>query len=240
MKINIFDKKYQIVVILSLLLSVFLIFSTFVSQVVSFMDKILVVEIVVKGASDEVKNVISKRLEDVIGTPITSVDLSQISLEVNNIPWVQYGSVYRSLNGIIIINVIEVTPYFLWINDDSRYKIITSDNRLAHLSTNFDIKNLITIEKGSDALVKSNDLRFVIYKDLKVLSKIKTLRYNGYRWDIILKNGVIIKMPEKNIKKAYESIIKFNDKFNILDKNIEYIDATAENKLFIKPNFIDR
>jgi cell division protein FtsQ len=170
------------------------------------------------------------------GQRVMSINLENLQDYLNSLPWIYRASAGRNLSGEIIISVIEINPYFLWLNDENNYKVIDAEDNITNVKLNFPLEDLITIEKGSTALENSHKLRFLIYSDMDMLKEIKSLRYNGYRWDIIFKNGLTLRLPENDMTKAYETFLSLNKKYNFLDKNLEYIDATPVNKLFIKPN----
>ena len=57
--------------------------------------------------------------------------------------------------------------------------------------------------------------------------------YRGRRWDITLESGIIIKLPEKGVKKALIKLSELDKKNNLLDKDIKIIDLRIEDRLFI-------
>jgi cell division protein FtsQ len=204
-------------------------------KIYTFVSSIEVKEIEIVGASTKVKEELEQKLSPLLGKKITSINLMELKQYLNQFIWFKNVSVYRNLNGKLVLTVLEKNPYFLWLNEEGNYKIIDGLNNIVKRKLNFSLDNLIVIEKGNLALDNSQEIRFLIYSDLQVLKEIKKIVYDGYRWDIILKNGIIIKLPEQDMKLAYLKIISLHKKQGILNKNIEYIDARSINKLFIQP-----
>lgn len=227
----------KIQVILVIIFSIIIIsFSVILSYKISYFVKMIPVkEIEINGASQNVKSEILNNLSFLKNSKVLSINLEKLQDYVNSLPWIYKSSVSRNLSGKITITILEINPYFLWKNDDGKYKIISSDDKLVNVKFNFPLEELITIENGEEALKNSHGIRFLIYQDLDLLKNIKTLRYNGYRWDIILKDGLIIKLPEDNTDKAYKKFLSLNKKYNLLDKDLEYVDVTSVNKLFALP-----
>ena len=56
------------------------------------------------------------------------------------------------------------------------------------------------------------------------------------RWNIYLKNGVKILLPENNILKTLKMLRKVDSKYNILKGNFVEIDLRIHGKYFLKPN----
>ncbi len=204
-------------------------------KIYSFSDSVSIQEIKIVGASTKVKEELDTRLNALMGKKINSININELKDYLQSFPWIKNASVYKNLNGKLVITILERNPYFLWLNEEGDYKIIDGLNNVVKRKLNFSLDNLIVIEKGVLALDNSQEIRFLIYSDLVILKQIKKIIYDGYRWDIILKNGIIIKLPERDMKLAYLKIISLHKKQGVLNKNIEYIDARSINKLFIQP-----
>ena len=74
-----------------------------------------------------------------------------------------------------------------------------------------------------------------MYKDINILKQVDTIIYKGYYWDIILKNSIVIKFRIENVEVSYTNLVKIINKYNLLKRKIEYIDARIPNKIFIMP-----
>jgi cell division septal protein FtsQ len=200
-----------------------------------FIKQVKVSEIEIQGVGVNMQNYIHSNIKNIIGMNILDVNLPQLAYFINSQPIVYKATVKRLLTGKIIVNIIERNPYFVWIvsSNSDTYRVIDSKNQVVDGNLKFDLANLIVIEEGQQALDNFDDLRLLIYKDSRILSNIKKLVFNGYRWDIILKNGIQIKLPEHNLEVAYELLIKYNKKYNLIARKIKSIDATIPNKLYI-------
>ncbi len=55
--------------------------------------------------------------------------------------------------------------------------------------------------------------------------------FNSERWDLEMKNGILIKLPQKEIDKTIKIILEFLSKGN--EKNISIIDARINNQIII-------
>lgn len=228
----------KIQVILFIIFSIIIIsFSSILAyKVFYFVKSVPVKEVVINGASNDVHAEIINNLSFLKKSKVLSVNLEKLQDYINSLPWIYKSSVSRNLSGKITITVLEINPYFLWQNDEGKYKLIGADDKSVDVRLNFPLSDLITIEQGEEALKKSHKIRFVIYQDLNILKEIKTLKYNGYRWDIILKDGLVIKLPENNVDKAYTKFLLLNKKYKLLEKELEYVDITSTNKLFAIPS----
>ncbi|UQY80443.1 Cell division protein FtsQ [Candidatus Hepatincola sp. Av] len=207
----------------------------FAYNVYKFTGNILVSDIVVNGASNRVKNIIYKDLRVLNGERIVDLKLYKIQAYLEHYNWVAKASVSRKLTGQLEINIVEKNPYFMWLNDSGNYRVINNVNEVVNERLSFPLSQLIVIEKGTLALQNADDIKFLIYKDFAVLQEIRKLVYNGYRWDIQFKNGMILKLSESNINKSYDKFLEANRKYRLLKQDIQYIDATSAYKLYIMP-----
>lgn len=207
----------------------------FAYNVYKFTYNVPVSDIVIHGASNRVKNIIYKDLRILNGESIVGLNLEKIQAYLEHYNWVAKASVSRKLTGQLEINIIEKNPYFMWLNDSGNYRVINNVNELVNERLNFPLSQLIVIEKGTQALQNADDIKFLIYEDFTVLQEIHKLVYNGYRWDIEFKNGMVLKLSENNITKSYNKFLAANKKYSLLKQDIQYIDATSTYKLYIMP-----
>ncbi len=78
---------------------------------------------------------------------------------------------------------------------------------------------------------------YELINKFKIKDKIQEIiAFKSGRWNIIFKNGILIKLPRDNIEKALFNLQELHKKYFILDERnyLKYIDLRVENKIFIK------
>ncbi len=198
-------------------------------------ENVTVKQVNIVNASEYVAKYLEKELDFIIGKKVSEVNIDEIKRYVLSIDWVLAASVRKDYTGSLSVKVFEPNPYFLWINQDSIFYINSSKQTVRRFNKNLD-DSLIKIYEGERALEELDLIRFVIYKDLDILREIDKLVYRGYRWDIYLKNGIQILLPEHNLDIAWDNILWFNHKYGILSRNIKTIDARITDRVSIIPN----
>jgi cell division protein FtsQ len=236
-KIDIFSKLRNyyyllLMILLALSLSIVLLLSYKVSY---FIKNVTINSIEIHGASIQSQQIILKTLNKLKGQPISKLNLQYLQTYLLSIPSIAKASVYRNMTGKVKIFILEKNPYFLWLNDSNNYKIVDSENKLIKVKLQFPVTDLIKIESGEEALKQSSVIRFLMYKDINILKQVDTIIYKGYYWDIILKNTIVIKLPIENVEVSYTNLVNIINKYNLLKRKIEYIDARIPNKIFIMP-----
>ncbi len=203
-----------------------------------FLDSIIfqakVKRIEVVNASKNIEDYIKSQLKFVEGANLSNLDIYEIKRYIETIPWITRASVRREYPSVLKIELLEFNPFFIWQIDNKSY-IVDGKNRILPKSYLSKMVNIITIKNGKEALLHSSKIRFLIYQDLRVLKLVKSLEYKDYRWDIVLKNGIIIKMPEQDEQNAWNLLLQYHRNKDILSRKIEYIDLRIKDTLVIKP-----
>jgi cell division septal protein FtsQ len=70
------------------------------------------------------------------------------------------------------------------------------------------------------------------------MDKIKSIDYQGYHFNITLKNNILIKLSESNLKSNIYQLLNLNSQYNLLNRKIDYIDLRLPNKIFIMPKYL--
>ena len=86
------------------------------------------------------------------------------------------------------------------------------------------------------------NVQYNAHEILKILSDVNfkediwSIKYiNERRWNLNLKKGVKILLPEKNIINALNLIIKIQQKYKILDGNFAEVDIRNPNQIIFEP-----
>jgi len=161
------------------------------------------------------------------------VPLNKISNEIRQIKWVKDLNIKSNYKNTLLITLEEEIP--LGIYDNENQKILFSYDLvvLEIIASNIEYKNLITF-LGENSLNNSKKLLIKLDNDFE--KSIKSAMYIGNRrWNLKLKNKIILKLPENNINEAIENYKKIYANFSNKDlKDIENIDLRMKNKVIIK------
>ena len=194
-----------------------------------------------KILSDDHIELYTKSKENIIGSFQLFAPLKKLHNSLNEIPWISNVSIRsRYDTQILEIDIKENIPEFLII-EDGKIFIRTQNGKIIRVYGISKFKKLPVIS-GSNA--KDNiDIIFYIYKVSPKMKKyITAAEYIGNRrWNIVLDNDLVIKLPEDNIQKdwssyeAWEYFLSIKDKNNLLNnKKIKFIDLRIKNKFIIQ------
>ena len=161
------------------------------------------------------------------------VPVKEISNEIKKNKWIKEVNIRNDYKNTLKVNIKEEIP--MGIFESNNQRILFSNNLvvLEILDNNHDFKNLI-IFYGENSINNSKNLILKIDKD--IMRSIKTATFiENRRWNIKLKNMIVLKLPEVNIKKAIENYKKIYSNLSNKDlKDIEIIDLRIPNQAIIK------
>ena len=186
-------------------------------------------EIIISGR----KNV---KLDDVIfnidSDNILLLDLEKIHTELKTNKWIDDLIISRKLPSSLEINIIEKTPIAIYQYKKKLYLVDKNGDTISEDIGNF--KNLIHAI-GYNANIHISNLINILneYEDIKK-NIVYVSRYGDRRWNLVLKNNIVIKLPEGNIKESMEYLKNLYDSQKLFERNIEYIDMRNATRYYIK------
>ena len=190
-------------------------------------------KIEILGLKNINKNEILLPLNKFKNYSIFLIPVKKISNEIKKNKWINKVNVRNNYKNTLTVNIKEEIPMGIFENNNQ--KILFSNNLviLEILDNNHDFKNLI-IFYGENSINNSKNLILKIDQDIMRMIRTATFIENR-RWNIKLKNMIVLKLPEINIKKAIENYKKIYSNLSNKDlKDIEIIDLRIPNQAIIK------
>jgi hypothetical protein len=156
------------------------------------------------------------------------VELEQLVARIES---VSVGKIFPSTVKVIIE---ESIPQAIWFNNEKFYLIGRTGKVISNISEN-PISNEYILVFGDDA----PQLYANIYYKLREHSLAKNLlalsSLQGRRWDLYLKDGLLIKLPEVDVEKALIILDKLNKNGMIINGGIDELDLRLlPEKIFVK------
>lgn len=176
----------------------------------------------------------SRYILDIIGkkkAPIFSLDIRKIQNIISQNPWVKGSYVYVTLPSTLKIVLQEKKPLAIW-QYNGKVSIIDDQGDVITNRINSQYQFLPVI-LGEDANINANKL-FIELNKLPQLREIIThsIYVGSRRWDLIINDNLIVKMPEENFAEAYNYLISLY-KENELNK-ITKLDLRDQKRYYRK------
>lgn len=167
------------------------------------------------------------------GDPILSINLHDTKERLEQLTWVKFASVERQLPSTLNVSIVEKQPAALWQNE-GKISLIDDEGGVIDIKNLEEFKNLI-IMVGSDVPSNAQSLLKILDSDPYLEKRVSSaIRVGERRWDIRLKNGIEIKLPEENAGDAWAYLSSAQQEARLLDSDIKTIDLRVAQKMFVK------
>ena len=168
------------------------------------------------------------------GSSIFLIPIKKIAKKISQNNWVKSINIQSNYKDTIEINIDESKP--IGIYTTGIQNILFSDDLKI-------LENIINNEKRFSALIKFEG-KNSIHESIKLIDSFpddfiqyvdKAFLINQRRWDLELKNSILLKLPENNIKEALENYKKIYINFSNEELiEIESIDLRMKQKIILK------
>lgn len=202
--------------------------SAFNFQILSnYKDKFSVKKININGLSINEKKIIKNELNNFKNISIFSLDKEKILKKLYKFNFLEKIYINKVMPSTININLSKTTILGkTLINGKNFYigqngKFINSDQLLE--------KNITTTVFGSFNIDEFLNLQEIIKKHQLELNKIEKYYYfKNKRWDLLFSNGLVLRLPSKNIEKSIKIYKEFFKNNNLLNTKIVDLRVTDQ------------
>ncbi len=193
--------------------------------------------VLITGTQNLSNNYIKDIIEIYKDGSIFNVDLSSIYNKIKQNSWVKEVSIERVLPNIIKIKILENQPIAIWQNKNNN-KLITANGDIIFDGNVNDFKNNFPIIKGNKSKENISSILEVLETNQNFYENIWSLTFiNERRWDLHFNQGLVVRLPSKDMKKAWEKIIKLQKNYNVLNLKLIEIDLRNPKQILGKINF---
>ncbi|MFH1157692.1 MAG: cell division protein FtsQ/DivIB [Pseudomonadota bacterium] len=166
--------------------------------------------------------------------PVFGINISEARQSLAALPWVRDVSISRRLPDTIIVELKERVPVALW-QYRKKISVIDRDGVLL-ASDDLNAWEHLPLIVGEDAPKHVNELLGLLNAEPEIAGAlVSAVRRGGRRWDLHLKNGLSVKLPEQDEGLALRRLALLVEQGNILDRSIERIDLRQPEKIVVMP-----
>ncbi|NUY39630.1 FtsQ-type POTRA domain-containing protein [Wolbachia endosymbiont of Litomosoides brasiliensis] len=164
--------------------------------------------------------------------PIIYISLSKLADRIQSASkWIKHVRIHRILPNILYINVDEHKPFALW-KDNNKTSVIDSEGKV--IVDDYPTDNFIVIT-GQNALSNLKFIRDILESKTQLSDYISSCVYvKNRRWNIILDNVSIVKLPEDNPHSAWDYLNHLQNTTNFTFSDWSIIDMRVIDKIFVK------
>ena len=172
------------------------------------------------------------------GMPIFDLDTNATLENIKNLPWVKEGLIKRKLPSSIFVYLEEKQPIALWKSAD-KFWLIDEWGDVIN-TKKIDGYNGLILISGIDAPRFVTSLIQIINLVPNLAKNVKAAtRVGARRWDVFLKDGTKIMLPESGTLTAWVRLGEIFNK-NIIFKETNLVDLRIKDRIILrKPNDIE-
>tara|TARA_Y100001970_G_scaffold159268_1_gene194827 strand:+ start:15919 stop:16590 length:672 start_codon:yes stop_codon:yes gene_type:complete len=197
----------------------------------SFAPIFKIENIEIEGLELSNENEIKKKFNKLKNKSIIFIDNENLKNIINNTEFIDSFTLKKIYPNTIKIYIQESKPIAFFIKDKKKYFLLENE-RVAIVDISHEIKNLPLING-----LNNEENFFNFYSNLKsmnfVTESIKEFNYfKVNRWDILLKDGKLIKLPSENYEISINKFLSIYDKHNF--KSFKVFDFRTGQQLILK------
>src|SRR6266481_5151604 len=148
-------------------------------------------------------------------------------------PWIADATVLKLYPGQLQIDIVERSAFALW-QQDGRLSVIADDGAVLepYVSRRFVTLPLVV---GKGAAPRARDFLALLDRYPQVRSVTKAAIYVGERrWNLRLKDGLDIRLPENDVGNALAALSKFDKDDRLFSRDITAVDMRLPDRLTVQ------
>ena len=189
----------------------------------------------VRGRSHIPKDILLAALDLQLDAPIFSINLQDLHTRINQIGWVKNVIIERRLPGTIHIVLNERVPVAL-LQNDTDHQLIDATGAIIEGADPRDFTHLKVVA-GNNAAANAAPILAALKTEPELFSEVWAISFRSERrWDVYLKNGMEIRLPESDPILAWSRLAVIDRKKAITNRDIAVIDLRIPRQLIVEPN----
>ena len=215
--------------LVSIILFLFLIFPSLFNSYAN------IEKIIINGSNFSNKSLIKKTVREYSEKSLFYFPLEKYQIKIENLDWVKRALIKRKFPDTIEITIIENQPFAIFLNGINKY-LIDEDGDIISLYSDSEKYEELLIVTGLDGNLNFSELiRNINIGYPEILNNIIEVEFiEGRRWNLILKESVKIKLPEKESSYQLKKLKQLEVDQKIFNTNIIEIDLREIGRATIK------
>lgn len=167
------------------------------------------------------------------GDPLFGFDPKAAQMQIERITWVDTAHVERRFPGTLYIGLRERKPLALWQND-KKLNLLDQHGAVINAGSLMPFKDLIIVT-GEESATEAPALIFNLMAEPEVLKNTESVMWiSKRRWDLKLKNGMIVKLPEDDLELALRRLALKQEQDKMMEKDLKIIDLRDQSRIVVQ------
>jgi len=177
-----------------------------------------------------------------VGEPTLGFSIAAVQQRVEALGAVQAATVERELPGTLMVNVTERNAFAIWQTGSAANPQFVLIDKSGNVIANEDAaaakrrEPWLLLLSGAGAPQAAATLIAELQAQPALLPHVAAAeRIGGLRWDLILKNQTVVKLPVLDESAAMAQLGALQNSIQLLDRPVEIIDLRLDGRLVVRP-----
>lgn len=165
------------------------------------------------------------------GDSIFAADPQEARVRLRTLPWIRDAKISRHYPDAVDVQLIERSPFALWQSDHGLYAVERDGRPIAQVEpSKFEHAPFFFGDRPEGAV----ELVTAVRSHRALAARVKAMqRVSGRRWNLLLDDGVLVKLPEENWVRELAVLERLIVDKGVLERDITEIDLRShDNYIF--------
>jgi cell division protein FtsQ len=161
------------------------------------------------------------------------LDVADARAKLEAIPWISEATVRKLYPDRLQITITEREAFALW-QIDSKVSVIASDGTMLSAKVEPRLAGLPFVV-GKGAAARARDFLAILDRHPVIRDQVRaSILVAERRWNLRLKNGIDVRLPETNIEQALETLAQLDRDKNLLTRDIVAVDLRLPDRATVR------
>lgn len=166
-------------------------------------------------------------------TSLVAIDVESARKKLSELPWVEDVKVRKIYPKTIDVMLKERNAYAIWQHGKDLSLIEKNGSVIAPLRDNKFTNLPLIVGRDAETAAGRFDADFGAWPGVRRQVK-AYVRIAGRRWDLHMKNGVVVKLPETGLEQALVLLTRMQKEQRLLDRDIVAVDLRLDDRTAIQ------
>jgi len=190
--------------------------------------------VTVTGNGETTQFAVLEKLELDSGVSLPGYDAHAARLRISQLPWVSDVTVRKTYPGVLAVSLTEKLPFALWQHEDA-VAVIDRDGEPIVAFDDPRFSNLPLLV-GAGANERATDFLHNLAAYGSIAGRMRAaVLVAERRWNLILDNGITVKLPESNPFAAVAELVALDEREELLSRAVSIVDLRLEDRVTVQP-----
>lgn len=167
------------------------------------------------------------------GDPILGFSVEAARERIEKLSWVGHATVERRLPNLIVVAVKERRPFAVWQNQ-GKFVLIDRAGQVVTDSNVADFRELPLVVGAGAPEAAAPLIDALAARPALQARVVAAVRVGGRRWNLALKSGMTVMLPEGHEAVALERLVSLNQAHKLLERPLQFVDLRLPDRLVVR------